>query len=58
MAVGLQKVCNMDLGLSGKRVLVTGASQGIGKATVLGFLDEGADLVMASRGLSKLSVGR
>ena len=55
MAVGLQKVCNMDLGLSGKRVLVTGASQGIGKATVLGFLDEGADLVMASRGLSKLS---
>ena len=36
----------MDLELSGKRVLVTGASQGIGKATVLGFLEEGANIIM------------
>ncbi len=56
MVVGLQKVCNMDLGLVGKRVLVTGASQGIGKATVLGFLEEGADIVIVSRGLDKLNM--
>ena len=55
MAVGLQKVCNMDLELSGKRVLVTGASQGIGKATVLGFLEEGANIIMVSRGLNQLN---
>jgi len=45
----------MDLGLLGKRVLITGASQGIGKAAVLGFLNEGADIVMVSRGLDRLN---
>ena len=55
MAVGFQKVFRMNLGLSGKRVLITGASQGIGKATVIGFLEEGAHIVMASRGLDKLN---
>ena len=55
MVVGFQKVFRMNLELSGKRVLVTGASQGIGKATVIGFLEEGAHIVMASRGLDKLN---
>jgi len=55
MVVGPQKVCNMDLGLLGKKVLVTGASKGIGKATVVSFLEEGADLVIVSRGLDSLN---
>jgi 3-oxoacyl-[acyl-carrier protein] reductase len=32
----------MDLQLTGKRVLVTGGTRGIGRAIVAGFLDEGA----------------
>ncbi|MEV6630708.1 SDR family NAD(P)-dependent oxidoreductase [Actinoplanes sp. NPDC051470] len=39
----------MDLKLSGKRVLVTGGSKGIGLAVVRAFLDEGAEVVAASR---------
>ena len=35
----------MDTGLRGKRVLVTGASGGIGGACVRAFLDEGAEVV-------------
>ena len=45
MPVFLLKECNMDLELSGKKVLVTGASQGIGKATIISFLEEGADIL-------------
>ena len=39
----------MELGLAGKRVLVTGASRGIGLATVRAFLAEGAEVTAASR---------
>jgi 3-oxoacyl-[acyl-carrier protein] reductase len=39
----------MDLGLSGRRVLVTGGSQGIGFAVARGFLAEGCEVVIAAR---------
>ncbi|MBL7259703.1 SDR family NAD(P)-dependent oxidoreductase [Paractinoplanes lichenicola] len=39
----------MDLHLAGKRVLVTGASRGIGLAIVRAFREEGAEVVAASR---------
>ncbi|MFD4635983.1 SDR family NAD(P)-dependent oxidoreductase [Lentzea sp. NPDC058436] len=39
----------MDLQLAGKRVLVTGASKGIGLAVVQAFVAEGASVVAAAR---------
>ncbi|WP_159942027.1 MULTISPECIES: SDR family NAD(P)-dependent oxidoreductase [unclassified Nocardiopsis] len=39
----------MDLGLSGARVLVTGASRGIGRAVAQVFAEEGADLAVCAR---------
>ena len=39
----------MDLELKGKRVLVTGASKGLGLATVKAFLGEGAEVVGVAR---------
>jgi 3-oxoacyl-[acyl-carrier protein] reductase len=40
----------MDLGLLGARVLVSGASRGIGRAIVAGFLAEGARVAAVARG--------
>ncbi len=58
----------MDLGLSGRRVLITGGSQGIGFAVAGGFLAEGCEVVIAARDqqridkavaeLSKIGAGR
>jgi 3-oxoacyl-[acyl-carrier protein] reductase len=40
----------MDLGLSGRAYLVTGASRGLGLAAATALADEGASLVLAARG--------
>lgn len=44
----------MDLGLEGKRVLVTGGSKGIGLAIAHAFAAEGASIVMVSRSQAAL----
>lgn len=48
----------MDLNLSGKRVLVTGGSKGIGLAVAQGFAAEGCDLVLVSRSPANLAAAR
>jgi 2-keto-3-deoxy-L-fuconate dehydrogenase len=41
--------------LAGKRAMVTGAGQGIGRATVLAFVRESAEVVVVSRTFAKMS---
>ena len=48
----------MDLGLSGKRVLVTAASRGIGLSVAEAFADEGCSLAICARGESGLESAR
>jgi NAD(P)-dependent dehydrogenase (short-subunit alcohol dehydrogenase family) len=45
----------MDLGLSGRHVLVTGGSQGIGLAVARGFLAEGAEVTIVARDGERLA---
>ncbi len=45
----------MDLGLKGKTVLITGASQGIGEGLARAFAEEGCDLHLAARSKEKLA---
>ncbi|EPX84347.1 Short-chain dehydrogenase [Rubellimicrobium thermophilum DSM 16684] len=45
----------MDLGLRGKRAVVTGASRGIGQGVAAALAREGADVVMAARGAEGLA---
>lgn len=44
----------MDLGLKNKRVLVTAASKGLGKATAAAYAEEGAEVFIASRSIERL----
>jgi len=48
------EVVDMDLGLKGRRVLITGGSQGIGYAIAQSFLAEGAGVVVVSRDRERL----
>ena len=45
----------MKLGLAGKTVLITGGSEGIGLATALCFVAEGASVILVSRSEEKLN---
>jgi NAD(P)-dependent dehydrogenase (short-subunit alcohol dehydrogenase family) len=44
----------MDLALKGKVAIVTGGSKGIGRATAIGFLNEGATVFVCARGKEAL----
>ena len=44
----------MDLGITGKRAIVSGASEGIGRATVLTLAQEGADVAFCARRMDML----
>jgi len=44
----------MDLGLKGKKALVTGSSRGLGYATALELAKEGCDICINSRGKEKI----
>ena len=45
----------MDLRISGKNVVITGGSRGIGKAIALAFAAEGANVATCSRHTEALS---
>ncbi len=45
----------MDMGLAGKRVLITGSSKGIGFACAESFAREGADIVLVGRDAATLA---
>lgn len=48
----------MELGLEGKRVLITGGSRGIGLAAARGFAAEGCELFLSARSMQRLEAAR
>jgi 3-oxoacyl-[acyl-carrier protein] reductase len=53
-----ERVCAMDLGIKGRVALVTGASQGLGRASAEALATEGVRLVIAARREPELSEAR
>ena len=45
----------MDLGLKGKKAIITGGSKGIGLASAHALADEGADVAICSRNIDDVN---
>lgn len=50
----IKEEINVDLGLQGKTVIITGGSKGIGLASALSLAAEGAKVSIVARGLDSL----
>ena len=48
----------MKLGLSGRKVLVIGASRGLGKAIAIAFAEEGCQVIAAARSVDRIDAWR
>jgi len=46
----------MDLGISGKKAIVAGASAGMGKSAALALAGEGVEIYLSARGEERLNV--